>query len=241
MFRGLYAAATALDAAQRAHEATADNLANSSTPGFRQRGVRFESFDRLLGRDTPPTGDIVGTQLVATYTDFRPAALQLTGNPFDLALGEPDEFFVVQGPNGPLYTRDGAFRVTGDGRVVTQAGYPLLGDGGPVEVPAAAAGVNVGSDGNVTADGAPAGRVRVARFADPSRLTAVGPTHFAAPAGVLPETAAGRVLQGYREGSNVDPAKAMVGMIASNRYYDAAQRALRAIAESVQLNTRPTG
>jgi flagellar basal-body rod protein FlgF/flagellar basal-body rod protein FlgG len=49
------------------------------------------------------------------------------------------------------------------------------------------------------------------------------------------------VRQGYREGSNVNPASAMVGMIASNRYYDAAQRALRAIGESVQLNTRPQG
>ena len=62
MFRGLYAAASALDAAQRAHEVTADNLANVSTPGFRQRGVRFETFDRLLGRDTPPAGDLLGTR-----------------------------------------------------------------------------------------------------------------------------------------------------------------------------------
>lgn len=241
MFRGLYAAATALDAANRAHEATADNLANSSVPGYRQKGVQFESFDRLLGRDTTPVGDIVGTQAVATYTDFRPGALQLTGSPFDLALGEPDQFFVLQGPNGPLYTRNGAFRVTADGQVVSQAGSPLLGEGGPLVVPANAADVNIAGDGSVTADGVPAGRVRVARFADPSRLTPVGLTDFAAPPDAPPEQVIARVRQGYREGSNVDSAKAMVGMIASNRYYEAAQRALRTIAESVQLNTRPQG
>jgi flagellar basal-body rod protein FlgF/flagellar basal-body rod protein FlgG len=49
------------------------------------------------------------------------------------------------------------------------------------------------------------------------------------------------VLQGFREGSNVQPADAMVRLIIGSRYYDAAQRSLRAISESVQLNTRPTG
>lgn len=241
MFRGLYAAATALDAAQRAHEATADNLANSSTPGFRQRGVRFETFDRLLGRDVPPTGDIVGTQLVSTFNDFKPGPLQTTGNPYDLALSEPDQFFVVQGPDGPMYTRDGAFRVTADGRVMTQSGYRLLGENGPIEVPPNAVNVNFATDGSVTADGTPADRLRVVRFDDPSRLTAVGPVHFTALPDVTPATADPRVMQGAREGSNVNPAQAMVGMIAGTRYYEAAQRALRAIAESVQLNTRPTG
>lgn len=241
MFRGLYAAATALDAAQRAQDATADNLANVNTPGFRQRGVRYETFDRLLGRDVPPTGDIVGTQLVSTFTDFKPGPLQLTGHPFDLALSEPDQFFVVQGPDGPMYTRDGAFRVTADGRVQTQSGYPLLGDGGPVEVPANTANMTVASDGTIAADGVPAGRLRVARFDDPSRLTAVGPVHFTAPADVVPQAAEPRVQQGYREGANVNAPQAMVGMIASTRYYEAALRALRTIAESVQLNTRPSG
>jgi flagellar basal-body rod protein FlgF len=241
MFRGLYAAATALDAAQRAHDATADNLANVNTPGFRQRGVRYETFDRLLGRDVPPTGDIVGTQLVSTFTDFKPGPLQLTAHPFDLALSEPDQFFVVQGPDGPMYTRDGAFRITAGGQVVTQSGYPLLGDSGAVEVPANTANMTVASDGTIAADGVPVGRLRVARFDDPSRLTAVGPVHFTAPADVVPQTAEPRVQQGYREGANVNAPQAMVGMIASTRYYEAAQRALRTIAESVQLNTRPQG
>ena len=80
--------------------------------------------------------------------------------------------------------------------------------------------------------------MRVVRFADPSKLNSVSPTHFAAPAGVTPQPAVARIQQGFREGSNVDPARAMVGMIASTRYYEAAQRALRAIAESVQLNTK---
>ena len=241
MLRGMYAAASALDAAQQAHEVTAANLANAAVPGYRQRGVRFETFDLVLGRATPPTGDVTGTRLATTYTDFTPSAIQSTGNPFDLALSEPDQFFVVQGPSGPLYTRNGSFRITPQGQVVTQGGYPLVGDTGAITVPPNSADVTVASDGNVTADGIPVGRVRLARFPDLKKLTPVGTTHFAAPPDMPPQTAPARIMQGYREGANVNPAQAMVNMIAASRYYEAAQRSLRAIAESVQLNTRPTG
>jgi flagellar basal body rod protein FlgG len=124
---------------------------------------------------------------------------------------------------------------------MTQSGYPLLGDGGPVEVPAGALVVNVARDGSISADNVPAGQLRIARFVDPSRLTPVGPVHFTAPPEVQPETAAPRVQQGYREGANVNAPQAMVSMISATRYYEAAQRALRTISESVQLNTRPQG
>lgn len=241
MLRGMYAAASALDAAQQAHQATAANLANASVPGYRQVGVRFETLDRALGRGDPPPADITGTRVAASYTDFRPGALQATGNPLDLALVEPDQFFVVAGPDGPLYTRDGAFRQTAQGQVVTQAGYPVQADGGPLAVPGAAAAVTVAADASVAADGVSVGRVRVVRFADVSRLKQVGPTYFSPPPDVRPQEAPVRLMAGYREGSNVNPAAAMVGMVVANRYYEAAQRALRAISDSVQLNTRPQG
>jgi flagellar basal body rod protein FlgG len=194
-----------------------------------------------IGRDTPPPGDINGTQFAATYTDFRPGTLQPTGNPFDLALGEPDQFFVVQGPSGPLYTRGGNFRLTPQGQVVTQAGHPLLGDGAPIAVPQNATTVNVASDGSVSADGVPVGRVRLVRFANLTQLVPAGPTHFTSPPSNPPQNVAGRVVQGFREASNVNPSEALVGMVTASRYYDAAQRVLRAIGESIQLNTRPQG
>lgn len=241
MIRGLYAAATALDSAQHAHEVTAANLANVSTPGYKQQGVRFETLNIELGRADPPPGDINGTRFAATYTDFRPSALQQTGNPLDIAISEPDQFFVVQGPSGPLYTRGGSFRLTPEGQVVTQAGYPLLGDNTPIAVPQNTSKVNVATDGSVTADGTPAGRIRLVRFANPGQLTPVGPTHFSAPPTAPPQDGPGRVSQGFREASNVNPNEAMVGMIAATRYYEAAQRAIRAISDSIQLNTRPQG
>jgi flagellar basal-body rod protein FlgF len=241
MIRGLYAAATALDSAQQAHAVTAANLANSGTPGYKQQGVRFETFNLQIGRDSPPPADINGTRAIATYTDFRPSSLQQTGSPLDLAINEPDQFFVVQGPNGPMYTRGGSFRLSAQGQVLTQAGYPLLGTDAAISVPEGTAQLNVASDGSITADGVPAGRLRLVRFANTAELQPVGPTHFSAPPTATPQDVSGRVTQGFREVSNVNSAEAMVGMVAATRYYEAAQRAIRAISDSLQLNTRPQG
>jgi len=241
MIRGLYAAATGLQVASEQQDVTAHNLSHVSTPGYRQRGVTFETFDRTLGRDDPPVGDITGARVSGVFHDFRPGPLQQTGHPYDLALAEPDQLFTLDGPNGRLYTRSGAFRLDAQGRLVSQGGYPVRGEDGPITAPPEASRILIASDGTVTADGEPAGRIRPVRFADPRQLTAAGPTLYTAPPGTAAQPADGRVLQGYREGSNVQPADAMVQMIVGARYYDAAQRSLRAIAESVQLNTRPQG
>ena len=241
MFRGLYSAATALDAAAQAQEITAHNLAHTSTPGYRQRGIVFETFDRVLNRSLQPTGDIVGTRLAQGYTDFRTGPIQQTGNPLDLALNEPDRFFAVSDANGrAMYTRDGAFHVNAQGQLLTTGGYTLQGEAGGITIPPGTADINIASDGNVTADGAPIGRVRVVQVGNPKQLTPVGDTLFEAPQDAGVRNADGRVLQGYREGSNVNPAEAMTGMVIAARFYDATQRVLRAIAETVQLNTRPS-
>lgn len=243
MFRGLYSAASALDAAAQAQDITAHNLAHVNTPGYRQRGVAFETFDRVLGRAQEPIGDILGTRLAQGFTIFSVGPLQQTGNPLDLALSDADRFFTLTNPNTnqPMYTRDGSFHLNGQNQLVSTNGYVLQGDGGAaITIPQGAAQINIASDGTITADGAPVGQVRVVRVANPKELTPVGDTLFSASdnAGVQPANS--RVLQGYREGSNVNPAEAMTGMVLAARYYDATQRVLRTIAETVQLNTRPS-
>lgn len=241
MLRGMYTAASGLVVASELQEQTAYNLSNTNQPGFRGRGIVFETFDRALGRATEPLGETLGARTAQAYHDFRPGPLQQTGHTYDLALSDPDRFFVLEGPNGPVYTRNGSFFRTAGGQLVSQAGYALQGDGGALAVPANATQVVVAGDGSVSADGAPVGNLRLVRFTDPAKLTAAGPTLYTAPPEAGIADAPGRVLQGYREGSNVQPADAMVKLIVASRYYDAAQRALRAISESVQLNTRPQG
>jgi flagellar basal body rod protein FlgG len=200
----------------------------------------FETFDRVLGRIGSATGDIVGVKTEKAYNDFRPGALQQTGQPYDLALADPDRFFVLGGPNGPIYSRNGSFQPNVEGQLVSQGGYVLQGEDGPISVPRDATRFNIASDGSVTANGENVGRLRIVRFTDPSQLTAVGPTLYSAAPSAGLQVAPGRVLQGYIEGSNVQPAETMVRMIIGSRYYDAVQRSLRAIADAIQLDTRPT-
>jgi flagellar basal body rod protein FlgG len=241
MIRGIYSAASAFQVGTEQQEVTAYNLANASMPGFRARGLVSETFDQVLGRGVPPTGEVLGTKTAQVYHDFRPGALQQTGQPYDLALGDNDRFFVLGGPNGPLYTRNGTLYRTAAGQFVSQAGFPLQGETGPINFPPQTQRLTITSDGAVIADGEPIGRVRLVRFENPNQLTASGPTLYTAPAEAGLQAVPGRVLQGFREGSNVQPAEAMVRMIITSRYYDAAQRTLRTMAESLQLNTRPTG
>lgn len=239
MIRGIYGAATGMVVASEQQEVTAANLADSSTIGYRERGLAFETFDRLLGRTQTPTGDLTGARVSAVYHDFRPGNFQQTGNPYDLALPDATTFFAVQGPNGPLYTRAGVFLPNAQGQLLTPGGYPLLGDEGPVRIPPEAVRVNVAQDGTVIADGEPVATIRLVRFTNPGALTAAGPSLYTAPDNAGVQNAPRRVVQGVREGSNVEPATAMVRMMLGARLYESAQRALRTMSDSLQLNTRP--
>jgi flagellar basal-body rod protein FlgF/flagellar basal-body rod protein FlgG len=240
MIRGLYAAASGLQAASEQQDVTAYNLANSSTSGYRERGLVYESFDRVLGRIDAPTGDIDGVHVVQAYSDFRTGALQATGQPYDLALADPDRFFVLNGPNGQIYTRNGNFYPNAEGQLISQGGYTLQGEDGPITIPRESTKFNIASDGSITANDEQVGRIRLVRFANVGQLTAAGPSLYTAPPSAGRQNVPGRVLQGYREGSNVQPADTMVRMIIGSRYYDAVQRSLRAIADAIQLDTRPS-
>jgi flagellar basal body rod protein FlgG len=236
MIRGLYGAATALDAAYQTQDVFAQNIAHATVPGYRRAGISFEPFN--VSFDQANASTPFGARAVSTYTDFRPGLISYTGNQLDLAL-EGDGFFVAQGTDGPVYTRSGAFVRDQDGQLLTRGGLPVVGTNGPIQLSPTALNVRIDSDGTVRADDAIVGQLRLVSFADPSRLVRAGTSGFTAPAGVEPQDSAANVRQGYRESANLEVATEMVNMIRGARYFEAAQRVLRTLAESVQLNTRP--
>jgi flagellar basal body rod protein FlgG len=239
LIRGLYSAAGSLQAAEQHHEVVAHNLAHANVPCYRRRIVVAESFDDALTRTAtgePRPG--VGGQTTSVHTVFEPGDLQFTGNSLDLAL-RGDGFFVLRGPDGPVYTRSGVFQINGQGVLQSASGLPVSGGGGEITIPPGAAQLTVQSDGAVAADGAEIGRLELAHFKDPSVLVPVGTTLFQAPPGVRPEDGTSTVHQGYREGSNVAVVDELVGMIAGMRQYEASQRALRAISDAIEQNTHP--
>jgi flagellar basal body rod protein FlgG len=226
-------------AAERNHEIIATNLANAGLPGYRRQVPSVESFGDILlatGDGQPQMG--LAMQASVAQSDFTPGQLVHTGRPLDVAL-RGDGFFVLQGPRGPVYTRNGVFQLNGSGELQTMAGLPVRGAGGPITIPPDAKDIVIRSDGSVVAGSGEVGRLELAHFQDPRQLVRVGESLFHAPAGVRPESGSTTVEQHYREMSNVSVVDEMVQMIAGMRHYEASQRALRTISESIQLNNPP--
>jgi flagellar basal-body rod protein FlgF len=238
MLRGIYSVAGAMEAATQSQEMAAENLTHLATPGYRRQGTFFELNTDQISDPAPASRNIASVSSPRAYSNLEGGPLQQTGNPFDLALSG-NAFFVLDGPNGPLYTRNGGFERNAAGDLQTRgSGYRLRGSGGPISVPADATEINVNADGVIFAKGAEIGRLRLASFDRPEEMRRVGTTMFAADDPKTPPPGEVRVEQGYREGSNVQPVKEMVAMVLGMRYYQAAEKAMSALSDAVAQNTR---
>jgi len=149
--------------------------------------------------------------------------METTGNRLHLAVSG-NGFLAVQGPEGELYTRDGALRLSEDGTVVHRSGYPLLTEGGAITIPPGSS-FDVASDGTVFIDGAPGGKIRVAALPDASEIRHAGAGLVSYTGEAEADTSSG-LVQGALEGSNVDPVSTMVEMMALVRGMEANQKAI---------------
>lgn len=229
MIRGLYSAAGGMSATAQQQDAIAHNLSHAVKPGYLREMIRF---------DAPGPQSQIQAPATSLHTDFSPGTMQFTGNSLDLALEGPG-FFTVEGPTGPVYTRNGVFQLNEAGRLVTMEGLPALGTAGPIDIPYGTATIEVLSTGAIIADGVEVDQLRVVSFADPAVLQRVGTSYFQAPLNAPTAPVVPDVFQGYRELSNSTMVQEMVQMIAGVRHFEAAQRALRAIEDAIAFNTRP--
>lgn len=238
MIRGLYSAGAALETAAANQEVFAENLAHANTPGYRRHGLTFDATQQTIPQGGRPT--VGGVQNNGSFTFFTPGPIQQTNNPLDLAISG-DAFFVLDGPKGPVYTRNGSFQIDAQGQLRSQSGLRVRGRGGNITLPQDAAKIRIGADGAVLVNGAEVGRLDLATFEDKSQMRRVGPTLFEGPAPGRPLPGAVRVEQGYREGSNVQVVDEMVSMMLGMRQYEAAERAMRSLTDAISLNTKPQG
>jgi flagellar basal-body rod protein FlgF len=224
---GFYAACAGLKAKTQALEIVANNLANITTNGYRAHDTTFRSLlagtsrasGNPLNRAVNDFGVLGGSRI-----DLRAGNLETTGNPLDLAL-EGDGFFAVQRGSETLYTRNGNFRISATGQLVTSGGDPVLGEQGPISLPSGK--VSVGSDGTLSIDGAVAGKLRLAAFKTGTDLVAAGAAYYAAPKGAAVSVASDNaVRQGMLESANVNPVSGVVSLIAVQREAEMLQRAL---------------
>ena len=224
MERGLYIAASGMLAEMVRQDQIANDLANASTPGYKADRATQKSFGDILlanttnGQTVGPLG--LGSHIDSIVTDDSPAPARDTGEPLDFAVvGEG--WFKVQTPQGVRYTRNGQFAVSPQGTLIDGMGNQVIGQGGPIRV---------GPDGKVDPR-------QLAIF----KLTGVRKVGNSYVTGAAGGAATGTVRQGALEGSNADPARSMVDMIASFRAFESGQRVIRTIDETLAKASNVVG
>ncbi len=236
MDRVIYTAMSGAKQLMRRQELHAQNLANASTPGYRQMKAAAEAV--------AVDGTGLATRKFAAEkgvgSDFSPGPVLNTGRPLDVSISGPG-FIAVQGRDGNEgYTRAGHFEVGADGNLVTPAGLPVLGDGGPIAIPPDSR-VEIADDGSIAASPrddpkatAIVGRLKLVN-PEPATLVRSDDGLFRTRAGT-PAAAdeAVRVTPASLEGSNVNPIEAMVGMIGAARQFELQMKML----ENAQANDR---
>jgi len=220
MSSGIYIATAGAVAQSTALDATANNIANATTAGFRADRVTFRE---ALASARSPDIELVGTG--TTRIDSQAGALTASENPLDLAL-DGDGYFAVQTPNGPRYTRAGNFQLDDAHNLVTTEGFAVRGEGGaPINIPPEATQISVAVDGTVSADGAELGKLELVRFA-PSQVKREGGTLFSASG--RPTTGdPPKVRSGMLEASNVNIVRGVVDLVKVSRSYEALMRMIQ--------------
>ena len=213
----------------------ANNLANVNTAGFMRELAAFRiPEDSKTDKETPElTFRNFTPTSTTTYTIFSTGAIQLTGNTFDLALDGPG-FFCIETPNGVEYTRNGTFAINSDRELVTQEGFRVLGEGGPISIQAEAGHVLIGEHGDISVDGEMGDRLSIRSFSDNRLLKRTSETRYIPidDENVTPDTPERTgVVQGALEMSNVNVVREMTDLIEIHRGYESYQKIIRSMDE----------
>lgn len=256
MLRALHTAATGMDAMQTNLDNVANNLANVNTTGFKKGVAEFQDLfyqnirapGAAVSADTQaPTGVQVGVgvKTASVHKIFDQGSSKVTNNPLDLMVNG-DGFFAVQKEGGEIaYTRDGSFKVDGNGRVMTSAGHVLTP---PINIPANSAGIVIAPNGVVNSRDAEGkmsqiGQIELVNFVNPSGMLALGGNLYqasessGAPAqGVPGAPGFGNIEQGHLEASNVNVVNEMVNMIQAQRAYEMNSKVIQSADQMMQVS-----
>jgi flagellar basal-body rod protein FlgG len=249
-------AASGMTAQQMNVDNIANNLANVNTTGFKRSKIEFQDVlyqnyrkagtAAAVGAMIPTNLDVgYGTRAVATVREFSVGDLTQTDNALDLAISG-NGFFQITMPDGTMsYTRDGAFKLSADGRIVTSDGFYLYPE---ITIPENATSISVGINGEVSVMAVGSeepeviGQIELAKFINPAGLSAVGHNLYVQTAasgnpivGAPTEEGLGKIDQGYLEVSNVKVVDEMVNMIVAQRAYELNSKVVQTGEEMTQI------
>ncbi|MDO9713028.1 flagellar basal-body rod protein FlgG [Paracraurococcus lichenis] len=253
--RAMSIAATGMQAQQTNVEVIANNIANASTTAFARRKAEFQDLlyqsASRAGTSTSEQGTVLpvgsqvglGTRNAAVNRVTLQGSLSETGNKLDMAV-EGRGYFGVAMPDGSVsYTRDGSFKLSPQGQIVTSDGYPVEPT---INVPANARDVTINPTGEVIVTEAngrqqTAGRLNLYLFANEAGLEATGGNRFlenpasGEPTRGLPgDPGFGQVRQGYLEQSNVNVVQEITQLIQAQRAYEMNSKVIEAADQMMQ-------
>lgn len=241
MISSLYSGAASMEAYSRKQEVTASNLANIATPGYHRR------FAVMMEADTPRTSlnaDRAAYVQTRVELDLMPGSLYHTGDAMDLALqdnlgNEGNAFFSLRDEQGgEWYTRTLRLEVNERGTLLeASSGYPLmLPNGSEVRIAPGKGAISIDEEGRILQDNEQVGELDLTRFEDMNRLRPGPHGLLANPADNRAISARGmaKVMQGHREASNANAVDELVNMISSYRAYEATQKIVRQMSQSMQ-------
>ncbi|MGP0628969.1 flagellar hook-basal body protein [Nitrospina sp. 32_T5] len=224
MINSLFSSLSGLQTAGKNLQASANNLANVQTPGFKSSRVNI--VDNASG----------GARVVGVTRSTSQGPLVPTSNPLDVAVLGNGFLQVTLGGGGTGFTRLGAIKTDGSGRLVTAEGHPLIPE---ITIPGNAQNVSIGSDGSVSArvngQTQTLGQLQLAGFQNPAGLNALGNGLFTVsgssgqPIVGSPGTnSLGTLQSGSLELSNVDITEEIVQQILASSQFRANASAIRA-------------
>ena len=258
--RALKIAATGMDAQQTRVEVISNNIANMSTTAYQPRRAEFADLHyqqkEAAGTISSNTGTVLptgvqlglGVRMAAVNMQIGQGAVAETGGQLDLAI-EGRGWYEVALPSGDTgYTRDGSFKRSSDGEMVTSAGYIVAGG---IPIPEDARLIEVNGDGEVFGffDGEPEGQllgvISLITFANEKGLEAIGGNLFVETAASGAPTVGdpgvdgrGRILQGFLEASSVDVVSEITDLIEAQRGYEMNSKVVTAADQMLSATTQ---
>ncbi len=213
----IYVSLSAQVALEKRLDTVASNIANVNTAGYRAQGVAFSS---VLSKVQERPASFVSTG--ADYISRAQGPTTKTDNPLDVVV-QGEGFLAIKTPAGTAYTRDGRFQITATGELQTLNGYPVLDAGNaPLRLEPTDGPPVITADGMMTQNGRQVGAIGLFSIPDDAKLARYGNSAVipdVAPSAIL-DFSKNSILQGYTEGSNVNPVLEISKMIEIQRAYD---------------------
>jgi flagellar basal-body rod protein FlgF len=225
MDTGIYVALSKEIGTLRDLDVTANNIANATTTGFESDSLLFTDY---LASTTPQEDRVAFANDISTYRNTGQGSMQITGNALDAAI-EGAGYFVVQTPLGPRYTRNGNFRINGDGNLVNADGYAVVDESNqPITFDPLDKVIQIRDDGTINVDLTDRATLKIVQFDNPQLMRRVGKSLYSAEAAPKPPQDF-RVLGGVLERSNVEPFTELTHMMYISRSIEGTNKLISTI------------